>query len=220
MNTTAPTKRERVLDPIERSSEVLFGLIMVLSFTGTISVASHERAEVRELLVGALGCNLAWGIIDAVLYLMARLAERGRGLMTFRAVRATDEPAQAHRLIASALPPLIASVLRPEEFESVNQRLRQMPEPSGHARLSGDDWRGGLAVLLLVFLSTFPVVIPFLVMAHVSPALRVSNAIAIVMLFIAGLAYGRYAGRQPWLLGVSMVLLGLLLVALTLALGG
>jgi VIT1/CCC1 family predicted Fe2+/Mn2+ transporter len=52
------------------------------------------------------------------------------------------------------------------------------------------------------------------------PALRISNGIAIAMLFITGYAYGRSVGRHPWVLGVSMVLLGALLSALTMALGG
>ena len=53
-----------VLDPIERISEILFGLIMALTFTGTLSAASAGRAEVREMLLGAIGCNLAWGLVD------------------------------------------------------------------------------------------------------------------------------------------------------------
>ena len=58
-------QERQVLDPIERVSEVLFGLIMVLTFTGSLSVASPERSEVREMLVGAIGCNLAWVERDA-----------------------------------------------------------------------------------------------------------------------------------------------------------
>jgi hypothetical protein len=34
----------RVLDPIDRVSEVLFGLFMVLTFTGTLSVLDSGRA--------------------------------------------------------------------------------------------------------------------------------------------------------------------------------
>jgi len=208
------------LDPADRIFEVLFALIMVLGFTGSLSVAEAGRDDVRTMLMGALGCNLAWGIIDAVMYLMARLAEKGRNLMIFRKVRAAEDPAVAHRLIEGALPPVIASLLRPEEFEALNQRLRQLPDPPGHARLNGQDFRAGLAILLLVFLSTFPVVIPFMFMTHAAPALRVSNIIAIAMLFITGFAYGRYSGRHPFRVGFSMVLTGLVLVSLTLALGG
>ena len=159
-----PAASRRVLEPSERISEVLFGLIMVLTFTGSLSVAEAGREDIRTMLVGALGCNLAWGIIDAVFYLMGSLAEKGRDLAIFRAVRTVADPREAQRLIAEALPPVIASVVRPPELDAMHQRLQQLPEPPGPARLSGSDWRGAAGVFLLVFLSTFPVAVPFIVM--------------------------------------------------------
>src|SRR6266513_3052459 len=119
---------KRVLEPIDRVSEVLFGLIMVLTFTGPPHLRDAERDDVRTMLIGALGCNLAWGIIDGVLYLMGCLAEKGRGLLTFRAVRKAANPKEAQRLIADALPPVIGSVLEPVELESLHQSLKQLPE--------------------------------------------------------------------------------------------
>ena len=220
MSDQAIKSSKRVLDPIDRVSEVLFGLIMVLTFTGSLSVAEAGRDNVRTMLIGALGCNLAWGIIDAVFYLMGCLAEKGRGLLTFRAVRKATDPRQAERLIAGALPSVVASVLQPAELEAMHERLKQLPEPPEHARLSREDWLGAVGVFLLVFLSTFPVVIPFIFMRNAGPALRVSNAVAIVMLFLTGYAFGRMTGRHPWFLGIVMVFLGLILVGLTIALGG
>ena len=210
----------RVLDPSERIAEVLFGLIMVLTFTGSLSIAEAGRDDVRAMLIGALGCNIAWGIIDGVLYLMSALAEKGRALSTYVALRRAATPAEAHQLIAGALPPLVASVLVPEEIDRVRQRLQALPEPPASARLSATDWWGALGVFLLVFLSTFPVAVPFMVMRSASTALRASNAVAIVMLFVAGVAYARIVGRSPLIIGVAMVALGCVLVALTMALGG
>jgi len=86
--------------------------------------------------------------------------------------------------------------------------------------LGKDDWRGALGVFLLVFLSTFPVTIPFIVMRDPVPALRVSNAIAVALLFTAGYAFGRLTGRHPVWVGTAMVVLGSILVGLTIALGG
>src|SRR4051794_6949613 len=114
---------KRVLEPVDRVSEVLFGLIMVLTFTGSLSVAEAGRDDVRTMLIGALGCNLAWGIIDAALYLMGSLAEKGRAMMTFQAVRSATDPQRAQRIIAGSLPPLLASVLEPGEFASMHERL-------------------------------------------------------------------------------------------------
>lgn len=217
-NDTATSRG--VLEPIDRIAEVLFGLIMVLTFTGALSVAEAGRADVREMLIGALGCNLAWGLIDGVFYLMASLADKGRDLATYLAVRRTPDPQEAERLIAGALPPLLASVMEPAELAALHQRLKKLPDPPKLARLGKDDWLGGLGVLLLVFLSTFPVVVPFVVMHEIAPALRVSNAIAIAMLAALGAVFGRTTGRSPWLVGIGMVIFGALLVAITIALGG
>jgi hypothetical protein len=215
-----PSQSRPVLGTNERVAEVLFGLIMVLTFTGSLSVAEADRAEVRTMLIGALGCNLAWGIIDAVLYLMGSLTEKGRGLLTFRAVRQATDSERARHLIADALPPIVASVLEPAELASIHRRLIELPEPPANARLRRDDWLGAVSVFLLVFASTFPVAIPFIVMQEAGPALRLSNAIAIGMLFVLGYVFGRGAGRHPWAMGVSMVALGTILVGMTMALGG
>ena len=211
---------KRVLDPIDRISEVLFGLIMVLTFTGSLSVAEAGRDDVRTMLIGALGCNLAWGIIDAMLYLMSSLARNGQGLITYLAVRRASDPQQAQRLIADALPPVVASILEPADLETMRRRLVQLPEPPEKARLGKDEWLGALGVLLIVFASIFPVAIPFIFMQNVAPALRASNAIAIVMLFLLGYAFGRATGRHPWLTGIAMVVVGAFLVGMTIALGG
>jgi hypothetical protein len=55
---------DRVLEPVERISEVLFGLIMAPTITGAVSVVTADHFEIRTMLFAALGCNLAWGIID------------------------------------------------------------------------------------------------------------------------------------------------------------
>ena len=211
---------KRVLEPSDRISEVLFGLIMVLTFTGSLSVAEAGREDVRVMLIGALGCNIAWGIIDGILYLMGCLAEKGRNLKTFRAVRKTTDPAAAQRLMVNALPRVLASVIQPAELETMYQRLQKLPEPPERARLAKIDWLGALAVFLWVFFTTLPVALPFMFISEVGTAMRVSNAIAIAMLFITGIAYGRCVGRSPLGFGISMVVLGAILVALTIALGG
>ena len=214
------TSSKRVLEPIDRVSEVLFGLIMVLTFTGSLSVAEAGREDVRSMLIGALGCNVAWGIIDAMLYLMGCLAEKGRNLMTYIAVRKATDPLRAQRLIADALPAVVASILEPAELETMRRRLVQLPGPPERAHLSKDEWLGSIGVFLIVFVSTFPVVLPFIFMRSVGPALRVSNAIAIVMLFLTGYAFGRMTGHHPWLVGIGMVVVGSILVTMTMALGG
>ncbi len=120
----------RVLSPPERFGEAVFGLIMVLTITGSLSVAEAGQAEIRTMLIGALGCNLAWGIVDAVMYLLGALFERGRARALLNAVRARATTAETARAIVSdALPPVVASVLRTADLDSMRERLARLPEP-------------------------------------------------------------------------------------------
>ena len=211
---------KRPLEPIERISEVLFGLIMVLTFSGSLSVAEAGRAEVRTMLLGALGCNLAWGLIDGVFYLMGCLEEASRKIKIWDTVRKGTDPQEAARAIAGTLPPVLASALQPAELEAMRLKLKSLPEPPSRALLRKHDWLGATAVFLLVFLSTFPVVIPFMIIKNITLAMRVSNGIALVLLFLTGHAFGRAIGRHPVRIGIAMVILGSVLVSLTIALGG
>jgi hypothetical protein len=204
---------------MERLSEIIFGLIMVLTFTCSFSAATSGRAEVREMLIGAIGCNLAWGVIDALMYLMSSLGMRGHGLLSLQRLR-RGGAAEGRAVLAGALPPLVASNMREEELESIRLRLAALPEPAKRARLEGEDWKGALAVFLLVFLSTLPVILPFDVIRDARAALRLSNAMALFLLLLSGYKLGRYSGRSPWGTALSMAGIGIVVVAGTIALGG
>jgi VIT1/CCC1 family predicted Fe2+/Mn2+ transporter len=95
-----------------------------------------------------------------------------------------------------------------------------LPEPPKRPSLTKTDWVGALGVCLLVFLSTFPVAVPFIFIGDARLALRVSNAIAIVMLFLCGYLFGQYAGLRPWVAGLCCVAIGGALVMVAIALGG
>ena len=211
-------EREAILDPIARMSEVLFGLIMALTFTTTLELTAG-RDDVRTLLVGVIGCNIAWGLVDAVMYLIASLVGRGHGFLAIRAVRAATQPEDAHRLIVGAMPPLLSTFLTSDDVERV--RLRLIAATDIHPpTLTREDWLGAAGVFLLVFLSTCPVVVPFLFLTNVGVAVRLSNLVAILMMFAVGYTLARHAGFSPWWTGLAFVALGVALVAITIALGG
>src|SRR6516162_1137028 len=210
----------RVLDPMERISETLFGLIMVLTFICSLGIATAGNIKIQTMLIGALGCNLAWGIVDGGLYLLARINEQGGKLLTLRAIRQAPDPEIARRVIADALPAELASILPTEQLELMRQKLQQLPEPRERPRLTKRDWFGALGLCLLSFLATFPVVIPFIFLSDAKVALRVSYVVAIVMLFCCGYAFGYHSGFRPWAAGLSMVAIGTALVSVAVALGG
>ena len=213
-----PTKRRRVLDPIERVSEVVFGVLMALSFTGALSVASAGREEVRTMMLTALGCNLAWGLTDAVMYLVGTVVERSRKVALLRRLVEAKGAEEAHRLISNALPERLAAGAGPAALEALRQRLIAAPLP--RSGLVWDDCAGALEVFGLVVLATFPVVIPFVFFHESQLALRISNGLAVATLFASGYILGRHAESSPWRFGLAMAAIGAVLVAAIIALGG
>jgi VIT1/CCC1 family predicted Fe2+/Mn2+ transporter len=215
-----PSSRNRVLSPLERFSEIVFGLIMVLTFTCAMSVANVGREDVRLMLIGAIGCNFAWGIIDAAFYLVACVVEHGRRRAVLLGLQNAKDPAEAQKMIASALPEPVAAALQPQDLDRIRQYVQKLPTPPVRPRLTAENWRNAAGVFLLVFAATFPVVLPFLIFDRVPLALRTSNAVAVVMLFGAGWQLARYAGLPPARTGGAMVVLGMVLVGVAIALGG
>lgn len=213
-------KRARVLDPVDRVSEVIFGLLMVLSFTGSVSVASDGREELRTMMIAALGCNLAWGLVDAVMYLVRIVTERARAINLLAHLRATADTAVAHGLIAAALPQRLGAAAGPEVLETFRRRLLAAPEATASWPLERDDFIAALGVFLLVVLATFPVVIPFALFDTTALALRISNLVAVIMLFASGWALARHANARGWVGGTLMAALGAALVGAIIALGG
>lgn len=211
---------KRFLDPVDRVSEAVFGLIMALTFTCTLSVAGEGREEVRTMIVGALGCNIAWGLVDGIMHLMANFVERGRGLLTLRAIRSASGPEEAHRIIRGSLPPLASSALSEDGVESMRRGLAGLTAVPSRPALSRDDWLGALGLFLWCFVITFPVVIPFMLIGDPGVAMRVSNAVAVLLLFAGGFVLGRHAAHRPWLMGLTLAFVGSVLVVVTIALGG
>ena len=220
MLETLKNRPKSPLEPMDRISEILFALIMVLTFTCSFSVAGAGRENVRTLLIGAMGCNLAWGIIDAIFYLMGSFSMLGQGILRLKALTGAASPTEAHQIMAGALPPVLVSVLSPADLEQIREKLNRVSGLPARPHLRKEDWLGALGVFLIVVLTTLPVLVPFAVIENARRALRLSNGIAIVMLFMTGYAFGRHAGYSPVKMGLSMVILGSVLVAITILLGG
>lgn len=219
MESDLLAERSRLLDPIDRVSEMIFGLIMAVTIIGSLSIATAGLNETRTVMMAALGCNLAWGLVDAVMYLVRTLTERRRNLALAKEAIAADADT-AHRLIMAALPEHVAAITGPAELEAMRRKLQDLPE-LGRAGLRRDDYLAAVAVFLLVVGATFPVVVPFLVTRDLALAMQLSRAITLAMLFAAGLALGRHAGHaHPVRTGLLMLLLGAALIAAVKALGG
>ena len=212
------------LDPGSHMGEALFGLIMTLTFTlgADLVIQEEGREGTRQMLIGILGCNLAWGIIDGVLYVLGCAFERGRVQRIGYEVRKARNPDQARRLVAGELDELLAPLTDPQQrdalYSAIVQRVKTeptLPEP-----LTREDLLGGLESGLLVFSCSIPAVLPFLVFDQPQVALRVSNTILLALLYYLGYRHARHTLAKPWIAGFVFLLAGLFLVVLTIRLGG
>ena len=210
----------RVLDPLERTSEVLFGVIMVLSFTGSLSAATSGEGEVRTVLAAAVGCNLAWGLVDAVMYIVSGVVGRSRKRALLLRLEKSGTEAERREILVEEIPPVVVSAMNTADIDTLASNLAKVRIPGSHVSIPFRDLRGAVGVFLLVFLSTFPVALPFLFLDDLHQAMRWSNGIAVVLMFLSGYSLGRYAGLSGLLAGSSMAGLGIILVAITIALGG
>ena len=133
--------REPVLSPVDRVSEMLFGLFMALTFVGAISVAESGDAQIREMFIAALGCNLAWGLVDAVMYLVRTVTDRGRLVSLIRSVRDAPDAATGHVLIKGALSKVAAGLVSTAEIEAMRGRIVALTDLPARPTLTSSRWK-------------------------------------------------------------------------------
>lgn len=221
----------RWLAPADRLAEAIYGLLILMTFTmafqattnGEARVPVFDTVELQGTLVAALGCAVAWGLIDGVMYIVGSLVERGERVRVARSVQGAPNPDAAISLIADALDgrlaPLASSDERRVLYVRIYERARQMPQTP--ISVESEDLYGALATVLVAILVTLPAVAPFLFLATTPLlALRVSNGIAILMLFLIGWGWAREVGARPIATGTSLALLGVFMVVVAIPLGG
>jgi hypothetical protein len=209
--------------PAKRLTEVLFGLIMVLTCTlGAALTVEEGREATYEMLFAALGCNVAWGFINAVIYLMDAMFERGQTARLVDSVRSADSEPVALSLIEDALDPVLAGIIPTEERERLyHEVFRKIANASpAPMRIYANDLAGATVTCVVMFLTALPVFVPFLLFSDLLFALRVSNTLVVGILFLVGYRWGRETGVRPWLAGVAISLVGIALVVVAKTLGG
>jgi len=213
---------QRKLDPADRLGEILFGLIMALAIIGAVRVG-EEAVDNRGLLIAIVGCNLAWALVDAVMYVLVAVFERGRKFRLLREVQraATDDAALEgiHGELGGALEPLVSPEVLRGFYAEVLKTIRSTGELK-RAWVQRDDLLGGVAVALVIMMATLPVVAPYVLIANTTRAVRMSEAVAVGLLFLLGHRWGKIVGANPWALGAALTLIGGILVGLTVLLGG
>lgn len=214
---------EKYLDPSSRIAEILFGLIMVLSFTLTAGILIKQTPNAaRELLLATLGCNIAWGIIDGAFYIMNAILDHSQRNQTVLAIQKARDETSLLRIIGDRLDDTLLGFVKKDERQRLYQSIAKHAKEAKleKVRLNKEDFMGALASCILVILATLPAIIPFLFLDNAYWALRLSNLLLILLLFFVGVTWAKYTQTNRWGTGLVFMVIGLCFVGLAIALGG
>ncbi len=209
------------LDPVDRLGEVVFSLIMALGFIGACRLELSEPDN-RAMLIGVFGCNLAWAIVDGVMLVFAALFSRGLQTRLIRNIQGSITDDDALRQVSAEFDSRLNDLTTSEERTRIYRNIIQLARraPAVKARIRRKDIFGGISATLLIVVSTVPVVLPFVFVTNPVVALRVASAVALVLLFLVGCWWGHMVGASALRMGTGLTVFGVLLVIITIALGG
>ncbi len=221
----------RLLDPIDRLSESIFSILILLTFTlafriiklGADPTQPIPNTYVNELLIGAAGATLAWGIIDGIMYALMALFERGERHRLLHQLQSTHSDEEGIQIVANELDyilePITGEQQRQMLYQDVLEHLREgAAQP---VRLTRADLAGGFGSVLVAVIAVLPSFVPFLLFYN-NPALaiRASNVVSFVVLFGLGYQWGKYTGANPWRTGLLLAAVAVIMVLIAIPLGG
>jgi VIT1/CCC1 family predicted Fe2+/Mn2+ transporter len=222
---------QRWLDPIDRLAETIFSILILLTFTlafriirlGDDPTQPIPSSYLNELLVGAAGATLAWGIIDGIMYALLSMFERGEQERLVRRLHAAVTEEEGIQVVADELDYLLAPLSgeQPRRYlyrDVLENALTRRPQT---VRLSQQDIAGGLSSVVVAMIAVLPSYVPLLLF-HDNPAfaIRASNVISFAVLFVAGYQWGKYTGTNPWSTGSMLAGFAALMVLIAIPLGG
>jgi VIT1/CCC1 family predicted Fe2+/Mn2+ transporter len=221
----------RLLDPIDRLSETIYSVLILLTFTLAFRIirlgpdpgAVVSSEYVNELLVAAVGAIVAWGIIDGIMYVLIEVFQRGERHRMLRLIQAAENEEHGVAIVANELDYILEPITDDQErralYRNVFAHLRKgQPRPIGFKR---EDFAGAFGSLLVAVFAVLPSLAPFVLLRNdYALAIRVSNIVSFVVLFYTGYQWGRYTGVSPWRTGLMLVAVGVLMVAVAIPLGG
>ncbi len=213
----------RHLDPEESLVELLFGLIMALTMTVAARIFWHDDpADVRELVVALLGCNLAWGIIDGMFYLVGTRFGRNQAAHLIRRLRRAHSDEDALALIEREVALDETLLTNPRDRARLRQLLVQvLARADGRrARNTPREFAAAAVVCALVTVSAVPGVVSLLLNEDAQTAQVVANVAQVGLLFWIGHTWAGFTGAARVGTGVAVALLGLALVTVAVLLGG
>jgi VIT1/CCC1 family predicted Fe2+/Mn2+ transporter len=212
----------RALDPADSLCEVTCGLVMTLTILLTASFYVEGSSNPAQVLVGAaIGCNLAWGLIDGLLYVMSDLYERSGRQRFLRDLRTADVPT-GRAMVRARAEASFGSLLDDAETDDLADAAyaKALGTEPHTIRLRDLSWSAVAASVALNMLAIVPAVIPFIVVDDWRTALRISTFLLVLTLAGVGWGWGHAAHLRAWRTSATMVGIGLVMVSVAVVLGG
>jgi len=211
----------RYLDHASRLGEILFGLIMALGIIGAVRLGMDDLSN-RSMFIAILGCNLAWAVVDGVMFVLVSLFDKGRRHRIAREIQGTPSDEKALEMIQRELGRDLDALASPEALKQFYGEVLRRIRTAGPLKVSltKEEILGGVASMVVILLATAPILIPYLVVPKPLLAVRLSELIAVGLLFLLGTWWGRTVGAQPLKVGFFLTLIGGILVGVTILLGG
>ncbi|MDD1752299.1 MAG: hypothetical protein LUQ38_04330 [Methanotrichaceae archaeon] len=205
------------------SSEPMFGVIMVVCFTSVLRAYPDVADQViGNVLLSALFCCIAWGLVDGIFYAWEAHYELDRKKKLLTRVQAPNDPNEARELVEDHLGDTIVDLMEEKDKEQIYQIVEKNVAgiDLGHVSIK-EDMVTVLIAFGLVVGSSIIVMVPFLVVSPVMNALIISNITGILLLFIMG--YWREEDRRiskKLITGGLTAFVALIITIVTIRLGG
>ena len=220
-----------ILDPIDRMSETIFSILIVLIFTlayralALLPINNDILALDDSLTIfrAALGAVVAWGIIDAIMYAVISVFERSDRVRFLNEVKASPTQKSGVDVIAEEFDyifePITEDTQRESIYEQIYQTLKHMQPKK--IKVETEDLLGAGAVFVAAIVAVIPSLFPLVLFRYnLTLALRLSNLFSLLMLFITGYRWGKYSGYKPLVTGLIIMSIAILMVVLAIPLGG
>ncbi|PJI49813.1 MAG: hypothetical protein CTR55_10785 [Pseudomonas sp.] len=207
-------------DPFDRLSEVAFGVIMALTIITVIPTAAGGAGR-EQLVLAALGCNLAWGIVDALMTLVGMRVDREHRHAGLRALRQSGDEESFREGLRGFLPDPVVDHMQRTDVQRLRQSLLKSLLGTGDTpSLGREHWLAWLILAGHTFVATLPIILPLVFVPNDVLALRLAQATGLLLMFGLGWLLAHWAGGRPWQGAVGFTALGVAMTGICLALGG
>ncbi len=223
----------KYLSPSDRLTEIIATIIMTMTIIIAIQFGiGISNYSVRLIFVATLGCNIAWGLVDAVNYIFSEVFERGQHLHFIKVIKEMKNEEEAvtfiGKKIETKLDSAILDQIQPEERVEISKRVFQhlskststtmKPKP---VHIVQDDIYGAVSVFILVIIVCMILLLPFLFLPNnLVLGYRITQIISLILFFLVGYRLALVTNRPKVRTGLIFVVLGTIIIIIVIFMGG